>query len=397
MLRHQLPVYSPLSARAVLSGVKATLTGGEEARRDVRSSLRAKYDPASIILTDSGTTALTLALRAVCGPEPSRPVALPAYSCYDVATAAVGADVTVRLYDLDPETLSPDLASLQDTVERGVCAIVVAHLHGIPLDLTPVLDVAREVGIPVVEDAAQAAGARYGDRPLGSFGSLSVLSFGRGKGITGCGGGALLANDRTSAAQVARLDEAVLGGGKRGYSQLPELVGQWLLGRPGFYGIPTSAPFLKLGETIYREPQRPRAMSALSAGVLRTARHAQQAEMRCRSRNADRLRKTLVSSNDILPVAPPQNSEPSYLRFPVNAFDQRSQILASEAAGSLGVMRGYPKPLDRLDAMKGRCLNRSQERPGATALTRRLFTIPTHSLLTRKDLREIEQLLLIDA
>src|SRR5690606_21063576 len=109
------------------------------------------------------------------------------------------AGVRVRLYDVDPATLSPDLDSLAAAIARGVDSIVVAHLYGFPVNMRGVLKLAMAAGIPVIEDAAQGAGGTLDDRLLGSFGALSVLSFGRGKGTTGGNGGALLLRDSSLA------------------------------------------------------------------------------------------------------------------------------------------------------------------------------------------------------
>lgn len=392
MLRRQLPVYSPLSARAVASGVVASLIGGTAARRTVRGALRKEWKALDLMLTDSGTSALSLALRAVVAERQDRPVAIPSYCCYDVATAVVGANVPAVTYDLDPDTLGPDPESLRDAVRAGVGAVVVAHLYGIPVDLSPVLDLCEPEGIPVVEDAAQSAGGRYRGRRLGSFGSLSVLSFGRGKGTTGCGGGALLANDEAGVELLARAERWLTGRPSRGLAQIAGAVGQWLLGRPALFALPANLPFLDVGETVYREPVPPRSISALSAGTLRTSFRYRSEELRARRRVARRWESTLRLAGGLRAVTPPEESEPGYLRFPVLAAEEAAPRLRSEEAKALGVMPGYPEILDDLPAMRSRLI-RSDSRPGAEALTSRLFTLPTHSLLSGPDVSDLESLL----
>lgn len=393
MFRRELPVYSPLPLRAVAGGVRATFTGGGAAFRRVRRSLAEEFDPEEVLLTDSGTGALTVSLRAIAAESPRPRVAMPAYGCYDLATAAVGADLQVLLYDLDPLTLSPDLDSVREALSDGAIAVVVAHLYGVPVDLSPVLELAEEAGVPVVEDAAQAAGGRYLDRPLGAFGSLAILSFGRGKGTTGCGGGALLANDGRGRAWLRRAAEALPDGGERGMDQLAGLAGQWLFGRPGLYGLASAVPFLHLGETVYRAPEPPGRMSALSAGTLRETMKLRARELERRRATARRLMELTEPTEALAPVRPPAASEPGYLRFPVLAGGPTAERLAGRGAASLGVMRGYPRPLDRLDAMRGRCLHPGRSRPGAETLARRLFTFPTHSRVGRPAYRRLEDLI----
>src|SRR5204863_8021915 len=93
------------------------------------------YRPRAVLLTKGVTVALPAAIRSVLKDRPGSPAALPAYACYDLATAADGANAPVLLYDLEPSTLAPDLEQIQATLRQGAAAIVVAHLYGHPVDL----------------------------------------------------------------------------------------------------------------------------------------------------------------------------------------------------------------------------------------------------------------------
>ena len=154
-LRYLPPVYSPLSLPAVFAGPFRT---GRTAR--ARAHIQHDYAPQDLLLTDSGTSALRLALEAIAAKrdEPSSVVAMPAYCCFDIATAADGAGAKVVLYDLDPATLSPDPDSLQRALALRPAVVVVAHLYGLSADLDLVATAARGIGAVVVEDAAQGAG-----------------------------------------------------------------------------------------------------------------------------------------------------------------------------------------------------------------------------------------------
>ncbi|HXE57205.1 MAG TPA: hypothetical protein VNK43_04330, partial [Gemmatimonadales bacterium] len=122
--RRQLPVYSPVSPGWLAAGAWSALTGGRAARRAVQGALERLACGRRVLLTDSGTTALALALGAVSRAAGGAPVALPAYGCYDLATAADAADVRVVLYDLDPLTLGPEWGSLERVVAAGVAGVV---------------------------------------------------------------------------------------------------------------------------------------------------------------------------------------------------------------------------------------------------------------------------------
>jgi dTDP-4-amino-4,6-dideoxygalactose transaminase len=136
MLRKQMPACTPIGWRAVAAATAALADRGDRTKADgfetVRALLAAHFSARTVLLTDTGTGALQIALRAAGARAPGAPVALPAYCCYDVATAAVGAGVPVLFYDLDSRTLSPDLASIDDVLRRGARAVVVAHLFGLP-------------------------------------------------------------------------------------------------------------------------------------------------------------------------------------------------------------------------------------------------------------------------
>lgn len=395
MIRAQLPVYSPVSGRAVLGGMKAMAGGAreDEARRRVHRELDERLHPVDFVLTDSGTTALTMALRAVSRERAGAPVALPAYCCYDVATAASGADVPVLLYDLDPTTLGPDLESLRATFRQGAGCVVIAHLYGIPVDLDPIAELSREASAVVIEDAAQAAGARYAGGGLGSFGSLAVMSFGRGKGTTGGGGGALLANDAGGGALLQDARAELPECRPRGWSELAALAAQWALGRPGLYALPASIPWLDLGETVYQPPAPLRRISAFSIGTLARTLEADAAERETRLAHARELLNALGPEAGVSPVSPPSRARPGFLRLPVLASECAAVRFREPTSRSLGVMPGYPQTLDRLQQFRSRCRNRAAHRPGAMTLAERLFTLPTHSRLSTADLSRLCRLL----
>lgn len=380
-------MYSPLPFGAVAAGVRALWDGSGTPGQDVTELLRAHYGARAILRTDSATSALTLAIRGMLLENPAMAVALPAYSCYDVATAAVGADAPVVFYDLDPETLGPDFSSLREALRAPVAAVVVAHLFGVPVDIDHVSTLAAESGAAVIEDAAQGTGALFDRRPLGSFGPLAVLSFGRGKGLTSGRGGALLASDENGSRTLGTLRGGLLRA-RRGWRELLELTGQWLLGRPSVYVIPSSLPFLHLGETIYRRPVAPREPSWVSSRALWVTWHQAAAETEIRRRNAERLLGNLGGGLTALRIH--HKARPGYLKLPVLASLAVRAAVSSSSARRLGVMTGYPAPLCDLPAVAAHVRNLGGTFPGARTLARRLCTLPTHSRLSEHDLEALE-------
>ncbi|MFZ5624228.1 MAG: DegT/DnrJ/EryC1/StrS family aminotransferase, partial [Gemmatimonadota bacterium] len=295
-VRHQLPVYSPLDARAWLGGLAAMLDP-RSCETDVTAWIAERWRSVAVRLTDSGTSALSLAIAASLAGRPAGEglVALPAYACYDVATAVDGAGVRAVLYDVDPATLGPDWDSLAAALRAGAGAVVVAHLYGVPVDLARVARMAANAGALVIEDAAQGAGAAWQGRPLGAHGSLAVLSFGRGKGITSGGGGALLANDARGAALIEALPPLPEGGS--GLGVWARALAQWALARPSLYALPASLPWLGLGETVYHPPHPPRSMPRSALGILARTLALADAEAAVRRRVGARLATVALTAN----------------------------------------------------------------------------------------------------
>jgi perosamine synthetase len=358
------PVLSPLTAGAILAGFHSAVRNDHGAAHRLARALESFHGSGRAILTDSGTTALTLAMRWCLASTGRNKVALPAFCCFDLVTALQGAGADVTFYDLDPATLGPDWNSLLRVLSQRPAAVVIAHLYGLPVDMPRVLEMTDGTGVTVIEDAAQGSGATLNRRPVGSFGQLAVLSFGRGKGVTGGRGGALLVN----AGWRGGSDESALLPGARGVDEVIPLTAQWILARPALYRIPAGLPFLGLGETVYRAPSPLRRISALSAAVVEISWQKRGDEIARRQQNA----ATLINGSQ-LPgiIAPIAGASPGWLRLPFIASEH-----APPVARARGEMPSYPIPLPELPVLGTRG---DGEFPGATLLAARLRTVPTHS------------------
>jgi dTDP-4-amino-4,6-dideoxygalactose transaminase len=147
----------------------------------------------------NGTDALTIALRAL-GVEPGDEVVMPSLTFYATAEAAVNAGATPVFCDVDPETYCVTGETVARAITPRTKAIVPVHLFG---NVAPV-DELREHGLPVLEDAAQAAGASYQGRPAGSLGDAATVSFFPSKNLGGLGDGGAILTDSEETAQRAR-------------------------------------------------------------------------------------------------------------------------------------------------------------------------------------------------
>jgi len=378
-LRCQPPVYSPLTWDATRRAAMQGLGLRDDPRPRVERLVRALYRAQEAVLLGSGTQALELAIRvAVRVAGGSGAVALPAFSCYDVATAAVGAGVRIALYDLDPGTLGPDLDSLAAALVAGTRVVVVAPLWGMPIDWGAIERCAARFGAVVIEDAAQGHGAEWHGLPVGSFGTLSVLSFGRGKGWTGAQGGGLLV--RRFPFDTA-FTTAEAPGLRSELGVACSAVAQCLLGRPEVYRLPAAIPWLHLGETRYRNPVAPRSMSRAAASLLERTLPLATREAAIRKQNAAALLAHIPPASRARPIAPPASGRPGFLRLPLRLPRGLAGFSDPRAAFCLGVAPGYPATLATLAPVRERLTLPAGPWPGAEDLVRELVTFPTHSLV----------------
>ena len=377
-LRHQLAAYSPVSA---IDLVVASVTARPSSLVELEALVGREYDARGVTLVGSGTQALQLALGLTRRTGETRAlVAAPAFTCYDVASAIIGADVDVVLYDVDPATLGPDFDSLRRALAHGPTAAVLSPLYGIPFDWQAAADAVRNAGALIIEDAAQGHGGSWRGSRFGSLGDASVLSFSRGKGWTGGGGGAVLTRRAASNPEpaIARAALAV--------RTAAVLALQYTLGRPAMYGIPRAVPALGLGETRYHEPGPVRGLSAMSAEMLLRSQSAAAREAATRKANARRLSDLLPRG--LRPIMPHPDGEAGFLRYPILLEHGMESFGDAAAAERLGIAPSYPLPLARLAPLSTR-LRHSVDMPGAEILARRLVTLPTHSRLGSDDLAEI--------
>lgn len=153
----------------------------------------------------SGTAALHLVLLA-CGVGPGDEVITTPHTFIATAEAISHAGARPVFVDIDPATYNLDPHRVEAAISPRTKAIMPVHLYGNPAAMQPLLDLARPRGLAVIEDAAQAHGARYRGRRVGNWGTAACFSFYPGKNLGGYGdGGAVVTNDDTVAERVRML------------------------------------------------------------------------------------------------------------------------------------------------------------------------------------------------
>jgi dTDP-3-amino-3,4,6-trideoxy-alpha-D-glucose transaminase len=152
----------------------------------------------------SGTEALVLALRALeIGPGDE--VIVPTNSFIATAEAVSLVGARPRLVDVDPDSHLLTAEIIERALNPGVRCIIPVHLFGGTVDMDPVMAIAREAGVHVIEDACQAHGARYRGQRVGSFGAFGCFSFYPTKNLGGWGDGGALVTGAPELADRVRL------------------------------------------------------------------------------------------------------------------------------------------------------------------------------------------------
>jgi len=156
------------------------------------------------IAVSNGSVALDAAVKAL-GIGPSDEVILPTFTIISCAAAVVRAGAIPVVVDCDPQTWNMDVSQIGSKITRKTKAIMAVHIYGLPVDMDPVIDLAKKYGLRIIEDAAEAHGLKYKNKPCGSFGDLSTFSFYPNKLVTTGEGGMILTDDEVLAGRCRSL------------------------------------------------------------------------------------------------------------------------------------------------------------------------------------------------
>ncbi len=186
--------------RVIRSGQYIMGENVQKFEREVSEYLGVKH----AISLNSGTDALVIALRALGIREGDEVITTPfTFFATVEAISRIGAEPV--FVDIERETfnINPDL--IADKITERTRAILVVHLYGHPVDMDPVLEIAERYNLHVIEDCAQAFGAKYKGRYVGTLGNVGCFSFFPTKNLGGFGDGGMLVTDDDEVAKLARM------------------------------------------------------------------------------------------------------------------------------------------------------------------------------------------------
>lgn len=182
------------TVKQVLLSNKVNYWTGAEGR-EFEKEFAAACGVKHAIALANGTVALELALTAL-GIGPGDEVVTTSRTFIASASAIVMRGATPVIADVDPVSQNLTVETIRPLITPKTKAIIAVHLSGWPCDMDPILVLAKEYGLKVIEDCAQAHGARYKGRPVGSMGDVAAFSFCQDKIMTTGGeGGMLTTND----------------------------------------------------------------------------------------------------------------------------------------------------------------------------------------------------------
>ncbi len=187
VILHSRPYISEADIKAVTNALKSGQLSQGPRVKEFEKKFEDFVGKKRAAAVNSGSAALHLALLALDIREKDE-VIIPSFVCSAVLNAVKLAGATPVIVDIEPLTFNISAAAARGAITQRSKAIIVPHMFGCPAELAELCS----LGIPVIEDCAQASGASFQGRPVGSFGLLSVFSFYATKVLTAGEGGMVL-------------------------------------------------------------------------------------------------------------------------------------------------------------------------------------------------------------
>jgi len=373
---------------------------------DVKSAIRGLFDPDryywdflsdlkntigldNCFLTTSGRAALLLILLTLKRRSDRLEVILPAYTCPTVFQAVIEAGLQPLYCDVDPRTLGFDREHLRFLLSEKVLSIIPTHLFGLAQDFTDLIGICRDLGIYIVEDAAQAFGAQVSGQMVGNAGDFGFFSMGFGKCMP-IGDGGIICTKNTFVAELEKtFATSKTRNSKLGVASLGEFLAYGLATTPAGWWVVFHSPWnpAKKEMQINFLPEIAVAeFNTVQAAIGKSLLQRIDQINKIRQERADSLKEILVDFDflDTPEIAP--NTDPVYLRFPVivdNKTNADELYLRLSKAG-IGVSKSYTYTLP--DLFSDASFIKSAQFNGARKLADCLLTLPTHPYVKSDDL-----------
>lgn len=306
------------------------------------------------VASSSGTTALQVTLEALGIGHGDAVVTTP-FTFVATSNAILHAGARPVFVDVDPHLYNLDPQAVAKAVRRERArAILCVHLYGLPCEMDALMQVAKDEGVLLIEDCAQAHGARYRGQPVGTFGQVGIFSFYPSKNMTTGEGGMIVTNDEAAALR-SRLLVNVGQDGSSDY--VYEVIGY-----------------------NYRMTDIAGALGVVQLQGL-DERNA------TRRRHAAQLTAGLTGLDWLLPPVEPPGSHHVYNQYTVRVLADRVRFLEHLRERGVGSRIYYPQLVPHSPAY--RRLGYGGSYPMAEMLAAQVVSLPVHPALTEDDVEQV--------
>jgi perosamine synthetase len=389
MFRSIPPCGTRIKLKEIFSSFFSSL--GCRAVKKFEEELCKYFQVEDCFLVSSGRAGLTMILRALKKITDKDEVIIPAYTCFSVPSAIAKAGLKVRLCDVSLETLNLNPDKFPHLLNKNTLAVIPVYHFGLAHDISGIINLCREEKVFVIEDVAQAMGAKMGDKFVGTFGDVSFFSLGRGKNITTIEGGIIFCQN-PELSSLLREEFSNLDGSSGIEFFLKSLIYKIFLS-PSFFWIPEKMPFLGLGQSKFSLEYELLSLSEYQSRLGAYLMTRLEEINSVRVKNAQYLISHLRALDKISILPTPVRACPVYLRLPILFKEsiERERKFQSLRRKKLGVSKMYPTTLEKIHDIKNHLVEDSVDLVNSHLLEKVLLTLPTHEGVREKDLELICQ------
>ena len=402
LLRKELPPTAGLPLTA--ADFAAAFAGG--AKGSFENALATFLQVSDVDVLSSGTLCLSIAFEALKELTGRSRVILPGYTCPLVAIAAHAAGMEILLCDTEKNSCRMDLHILEQICDKSIAAVVPTDIAGLPEDLSELKSIAKSYGTYVIEDAAQALGARLNGRPVGFAADITVFSLAVGKGLSLYDGGILVVNDyelraRVRAVIARRIKKAPL----QNLMRQVQLLGLSFLynpyAMPFVYGDPLRRDLAKgdllsaVGDHFdfdipayeFDELRKRIGLSALRRLPEFVASNRKRALARVGGAGFQPASKTISTGIQVLSESPGTEGSWPFIMCLAQSTEHRDEIMSKLWGSGLGVTRLFISELAGYEYLQK--IMPATETPNSRSFASRSFSITNSHWLSDADFEKI--------
>ncbi len=360
MIPINVPVIGEEEKREVLKVLESCLlthkTGEGPYVKRFEAAFKSYVGCREAVALNSGTAALHSALLSL-GVKPGDEVIVPSFTFTSTAEVVLLAGATPVFADIEGETYCVNPESIKRNLTKRTKAIIPVHLFGLPAEMDRIIEIARENDLKVISDSAQAHGAEYKGKKIGSMADISCFSFYATKNMT-CGEGGMCTTNSEEIAEIIRMIRS------HGEREAYETV--------------TLGHNYRLSEVL------------AAIGYIQTLKLPSLLEKR--RRNARVLTEELENVEGIKTPYVPNHCKHAFYLYTVRVRDRktRDRLVAELKLKGVGASIYYEKPLHTLKFFRERC-KLNHELVETEEASKTVLQLPIHPKVSDEQIKEIAE------